>query len=150
MDSTSTYTTISEADEYYSVDSFEDTWNGFSNEQKLKKLVYSTRHLDSMFSFQGSKYESSQVLQFPRDFTDDDTDLGSVPEVVKQAQLELLKWLYNNNDVEPQYINNFSIAGQISVNFSDKNYENQIVPIKVIKLLKNFLLSSIVVGLIRG
>lgn len=94
--SSNSYITLVEANTYMeAVPWFASTWDGLTDAVKNSWLVFSTRSIDRM-KFQASRYDTDQALEFPRTITDDQTDEGDMPQKVKDAQCEMIIYLYNH------------------------------------------------------
>lgn len=90
------YCTLSEVDAYMlGIPWFASTWAALTTATKNAWLVFATRAIDRL-KFKGASYDVDQALEFPRTITDDKTDEGYIPQKVKDAQCELIIWLYNH------------------------------------------------------
>jgi len=82
------YVTTSEMTDYFEQNPlFYSTWTDIPNKDTW--VVFAATAIDRL-SFSGSRYTTTQRMQFPRDITDDYTDAGYVPQAVKDAQCEML------------------------------------------------------------
>jgi hypothetical protein len=88
-DSTS-YVTISEADNYFETHPYATAWTGYQESQ----LEYATMMLDSLVVWKGDKATTTQALEFPRLTPKDDGT--TIPNKIKRAQMELALHLINN------------------------------------------------------
>jgi hypothetical protein len=151
------YVTLVEANEYFEgVNWFDSTWAGLTEAVRNSYLVLSTRAIDRL-NFQGGVYDTGQALQFPRDFTNEQTDYGAIPQVVKDAQCEAIIWLYNRNtDGEPSIdLKSLKVGrGALDVVFDEQKQPDYSMaggyPSAVKALLRYFLISANNVVLLRG
>lgn len=94
-DNSNSYISINEATEYFEKDPvFCDIWNDMNDKEKW--IVFSARAIDRL-SFKGARYKNTQSMEFPRNIIDDNTNDGSIPQSVKDAQCEMLKCLKNES-----------------------------------------------------
>lgn len=118
------YSTIAWLDSYFEADPwFDTTWSGLGEEEKKQWAVTATRAIDRL-SFYGTRYDGDQQLEFPRDITDEHTDEGDMPDNVKNAQAEMIKFLYmrcNTTSGEPtREISEVSVGkGEVMTKFTE-------------------------------
>ena len=85
------YVTVTEADSYFNGNPFfGNNWVSKSDSEKEYWLQSSTRSLDRMYNYMGSRTEDTQSLEFPREINQTSYPSDSVPRRVKDAQLELV------------------------------------------------------------
>lgn len=123
------YAAISWLDSYFEADPFFNaTWSGLGEEAKKQWAVTSVRAIDRL-PLLGTRYDPDQQLEFPRDETDEHTDEGEMPDNVKNAQAEMIKFLYlrcSSTDAQPnREISEIGLGrGDLRIKFSDwKNAE---------------------------
>jgi len=99
-DESNSYCTLAEVNTYMEgVPWFDSTWDALSDAVKNSWLVFAARAIDRL-KLKGSKYDNDQSMEFPRTVTDDYTDEGYVPQKVKDAQCEMIIWLYNHVSID--------------------------------------------------
>lgn len=157
--SSNSYITLVEANSYIeAVPWFASTWDGLTDATKNSWLVFSTRAIDRM-KFQASRYDKDQALEFPRTITDDQTDEGDIPQKVKDAQCEMIIYLYNHmgtDDGSPEKeIDALGIGrGALDIKFKlSISPEYNLVggyPDAVRSLLRGWLLSQSNINILRG
>lgn len=96
------YATVAEADDYYAVDpNFNATWTAYTDVEKEQRLAWSARVLDQKCRYDGSPVSATQAMRWPRTgVTDKDCRVvssTSIPEQLKEAVLEHLKYAINND-----------------------------------------------------
>jgi hypothetical protein len=156
--SSNSYSTIAELNSYFEADPFfNSTWSGLGEEIKKQWAVTATRAIDRM-SFLGTRYDDDQQLEFPRDETDEHTDEGEMPDNVKNAQAEMIKFLYlrcSSTDAQPnREISEIGLGrGDLHIKFSEWKDANYDIaggyPETIEALLDHWLSSKNIVSLIR-
>ena len=85
------YVSITEADSYFEGNPFfGENWISKSDAEKEYWLQSSTRSLDRMYTYDGSKSESVQALEFPREINSSEYPADIIGKRIKDAQLELI------------------------------------------------------------
>lgn len=153
------YVTLIEANAYMeAVPWFASTWDGLTDAVKNSWLVFSTRAIDRM-KFQASRYDKDQALEFPRTITDDQTDEGDMPQKVKDAQCEMIIYLYNHmstDDGSPEREISALMVGRgaLDIKFKDNERpEYSLVggyPDTIRALLREWVLSRHNIQILRG
>lgn len=153
------YCTLAEVNTYMEgIPWFDSTWDALSDAVKNSWLVFATRAIDRL-KFSGTRYDKDQALEFPRTITDDQTDEGDMPQKVKDAQCEMIVYLYNHvssDDGSPEKeIDKIGIGrGALDIEFrKGKSPEYGMVggyPDAVRGLLANWVMSPYNVELLRG
>jgi len=88
------YCTLVELNDYYEANAIFDVfWDALSDTEKTQFAVLATRAIDRM-DFVNYKYDEDQALEFPRVREDSD----EIPDKVKQAQGEILIFIYNDQN----------------------------------------------------
>jgi len=92
------YASVAEGDAYHDGHLYATAWTAATTANKEKALVFATRLIDAEFRFKGSKANSTQALQWPREECrdpDGTDDLASdaVPTAVVQATCEMAREL---------------------------------------------------------
>jgi len=98
----SSYVTADEADDYYAADAnFATTWAALSDDRKEQFMIWATRILDQKSTWRGQATSTTQALAWPRSWVRDREgnliDDDEIPEPVKAATLELVKFLQSND-----------------------------------------------------
>lgn len=101
VDSTS-YVALADANDYFSIDPNTAAWSALPDDaSKQRQLSWATRILDQKTRWKGSKTVAASALRWPRsNVTDRDCnpiDDDTIPLQVKQATLELAKYLLAND-----------------------------------------------------
>jgi len=128
--SSTSYSTVAEADAYHEMRLYADDWDTASNTTKEKSLMWATRLLDENVDWTGVKADDDQSLRWPRYGTYDadgyaiDNDV--IPQAVKYATAELaLALIQNNRTAEPDTVGfkSLKVAGVIDfeVDKSDRD-----------------------------
>lgn len=102
------YVTTAEASAYFSVDRvFAATWDAYGLQDEL--LQWATRVIDQKVRWKGIKSVDASALRWPRsNMVDRDhafVDTAVVPVQVKQATLEMAKWLLTHDATAGQNVN---------------------------------------------
>ena len=149
--SSNSYATLAEATAYFEVyQRFYSTWTGLTTAQQNAWLVQSCKAIDRM-SFVDEKYYDTQALEFPKTITDQSTDAGDMPQKVKDAQCEMIMWLYqrtSSTDGSPDRTpNEIGLGkGSISLKYPEYAETNRALaggyPESVRSLLRTWLKSS--------
>ena len=153
------YVTLVEANSYLeAVPWFYATWSALTDAVKNSWLVFSTRAIDRM-NFVASRYDEDQALEFPRTITDDQTDEGDMPQKVKDAQCEMIIYLYKHvstDDGSPEReISSIGIGrGALDIKFKDSERPEYAIvggyPDSVRALLRGWVLNKNNVQVLRG
>ncbi len=153
------YVTLAEANSYLeAVPWFASTWDGLTDAVKNSWLVFATRAIDRL-SFVASRYDKDQALEFPRTITDDQTDEGDMPQKVKDAQCEMIIYLYNHlgsDDGSPEKeITELNLGrGALGIKFKgNERPEYNLAggyPDAVRALLRGWVLSQYNIPILRG
>lgn len=158
-ESSNSYASLAEINTYMEAHPlFYATWAALTDAVKNTWLVYATRAIDRTFRYRGARYDCDQALEFPRSFTDDNTDEGAMPQKVKDAQAEMIIYLYkhiSSDDLSPeQEISELAIGrGALSMKFKDKkpDYRSGGGYLDTVRsLLRTWILSDYNVELLRG
>ena len=107
------YITTAEATTYFTNNPlFYTTWDIISDKDSW--VLWSAKAIDRL-SFSGQRYDVNQSMEFPRDITDEYTTAGIIPQVVKDAQCEMIIFLRMHTDnitMKPhQLLNSIDIDG---------------------------------------
>ncbi|EQA13075.1 hypothetical protein Q7301_10895 [Glaesserella parasuis] len=147
---TDSYVSLEEANGYHQLRASFDVWNELDDEQKARRLVSASDFLDHNYRFVGEKADPTQIRQFPRQESSQES--SEIPLQVKYAVCELALQSDLNQNTEQKMAS--VKVGPVSV-----NYENQAVisgssnRFEYVKtLLSRFLNSSSTnnVSLLRG
>lgn len=100
-----TYTTVAEADAYFTTTLKNSAWTALDNAVKEICLKTACRKMETL-KYIGIKAVSTQPLEFPRVYTDSlynsdyifNPSADGTPQDVKDAQSELALWLYQNQN----------------------------------------------------
>jgi len=85
------YVTVTEADSYFEGNPFFGSqWISKSDAEKEYWLKSSTRSLDRMYTYIGTRSDVEQALEFPRDINNSAHPSDIVERRIKDAQLELI------------------------------------------------------------
>jgi hypothetical protein len=98
---TNTYVTLEEANEYFTQFLYNATWTSSDDDVKTRALLSACSILDSGFSWNGEKLDSSQSLEWPRVGEygcGNYTAPGEVPTAIKNAQCLEAQYLIENVD----------------------------------------------------
>lgn len=147
---TDSYVSLEEANGYHQLRASFEAWNELDDEQKARRLVSASDFLDHNYRFVGEKVDPTQIRQFPRQESSQES--SEIPLQVKYAVCELALQSDLNQNTEQKMAS--VKVGPVSV-----NYENQAVisgssnRFEYVKtLLSRFLNSSSTnnVSLLRG
>ncbi|MDD2156351.1 hypothetical protein Q7Y60_08670 [Glaesserella parasuis] len=147
---TDSYVSLEEANSYHQLRASFEAWNELDDEQKARRLVSASDFLDHNYRFVGEKADPTQIRQFPRQESSQES--SEIPLQVKYAVCELALQSDLNQNTEQKMAS--VKVGPVSV-----NYENQAVisgssnRFEYVKtLLSRFLNSSSTnnVSLLRG
>ncbi|AMW17143.1 DnaT-like ssDNA-binding protein [Glaesserella parasuis] len=147
---TDSYVSLEEANGYHQLRASFEAWNELDDEQKARRLVSASDFLDHNYRFVGEKADPTQIRQFPRQESSQES--SEIPLQVKYAVCELALQSDLNQNTEQKMAS--VKVGPVSV-----NYENQAVisgssnRFEYVKtLLSRFLNSSSTnnVSLLRG
>lgn len=94
------YTSVEQADLYFSTRLFVDEWSTASNGMKLNALIEATRILDK-FAYKGVKSSTTQTHEFPRQGLNGYTDT-EIPKEIAYAQFEIAYALLKGRDPEQE------------------------------------------------
>ncbi|HUX56178.1 MAG TPA: DnaT-like ssDNA-binding protein [Bacteroidales bacterium] len=154
-----TYVTLAQVDTYMEgVPWFDSIWDDLTDAIKNSRILQAARAIDRL-NFQGAKYLDDQAMEFPRDITDQSTDIGGMPQKVKDAQCELIIWQYQHMDSSTgeadKELSEIGLGkSEISLKFAqNKSPENNLaggMPESVRALLRTWLLSLCNVELLRA
>lgn len=144
------YSSLEEAEAYFNASTQYDDWNAFSDDQKRRGLVSSTRLIDRQ-SWQGEKAETgspTQSLQFPRvdltpcsgDSVSSDDSLDLAVEASQLLALDLLDGQELETSRNTEDLTKRLKAGSVEIeNFrADKDTVSRF-PVDVMELLGCFL-----------
>lgn len=112
------YATVAEGDTYCGGRLNTDGWDTATEGNKTKALTQATRIIDRL-RYKGSRTDTDQVNQFPRD---DDT---TVPDDIKNACIEIAIALLDGVDPEKEYENirlGSQSYGPVRSTYKDKGY----------------------------
>ncbi len=88
------YNEIAGLDSYFEANAiFNAIWTAFSADEKIQFAVLATRGIDRL-AYINYKYDIDQALEFPRS----GEDSTKIPQKVKDAQAEMLLFIYNDQD----------------------------------------------------
>jgi len=158
-ESSNSYASLTEINTYIEAHPlFYATWAALTDAVKNTWLVYATRAIDRAYRYRGARYDKDQALEFPRSITDDHTDEGAMPQKVKDAQGEMIIYLYkhiSSDDMSPeQEISQLSIGrGALSLVFKDKRADFKAgggYLDTVRSLLREWIISDSNIELLRG
>lgn len=82
---TDSYVSIEEANGYHQLRASFEAWNELDDEQKARRLVSASDFLDHNYRFVGEKAEPTQIRQFPRQESSQES--SEIPLQVKYAVL---------------------------------------------------------------
>jgi len=149
--SSNSYITLTEANTYFeAVPWFDSLWDALTDDQKNARIVQAARAIDRL-NLEGARYLDDQMMEFPRDLTDQSTNDGEMPQKVKDAQCELIIWQYQHMDSATgdadRQVDEVSLGkGEIHVKYTQyKNVDHNLaggMPESVRALLRTWLLSS--------
>ncbi len=88
-----------EAQAYFNERLGASAWDNADPADQIKSLKMSTRLIDTL-CFISRKFVEDQANEFPRDITDEVTDLGDIPQTVKDACAEISLALLKGFDPE--------------------------------------------------
>jgi hypothetical protein len=97
LTNSNSYSSVSTADEYFDAGLYASTWQETLQSHRERALVQATRLLDFHVTWNGSKNDYDQALEWPRanayDRNDWLIDHQSVPRDVRHATAEFARWL---------------------------------------------------------
>ena len=110
-ENSNSYNTVAELTTYFEANAiFDVIWTAFSVDEKNEFAVLSTRGIDRM-PFRWYKYDEDQALEFPR--SGEDADI--IPQKVKEAQAEMLIFIYNDQDATTSQSESTQTVESVSV-----------------------------------
>lgn len=129
-DDATSYVTVAEADDYLAIvpeSWFEATaWSTLDNTEKEKALALGARLLDQKTKWRGSKAVEDSALRWPRvgAYDRDGIGVGSnvIPVQVKEAAIEMAKFLLSSNLTEGQ---NVDYLKSIEVDVISLTYQDE-------------------------
>lgn len=130
------YVSIAEADDFFSVDLFENTaWAALNTTQKQNLLIKATRLMDAYYDYSGNKVFENASLRWPRsgvvDLDGNSVSQSIVPVAVKNATCELAYSLTTDNLAEEPDDRGLSSIEVSSIKIVfDKSDKKGYVPIK--------------------
>ena len=138
------YANVADGDAYHAGHLYASAWTAATADQKAVALVMASRLLDAEFRFAGTRANSAQALQWPReDCGDPDTgdvvSANSIPKILVAATCELARELLiaDRTAAPPgegqKYYNN----GSVQTGF-DKSDTRPIIPKLVQAMLAKF------------
>jgi hypothetical protein len=155
---TNSYLSTADADTYFNIRLFADTWNNASVDQKAQALIMATKRIDRL-KFRGRKALLSQSLQFPRTFysaalSDAEYAYGypsdgwsvekEITQCVKDACCEeamsLLKGISQRLELQHQGVTEFTI-GDLSESY--KNLGTRLQSRDAHELLRPYLIGGV-------
>lgn len=88
------------ANRYFVVYStFYSKWIGYSDQNKINRIVFASKSLDRMFEYKGRKYDLSNSFEFPRDIgREEEYPCDVVHPKVKDAVCEMIMLLEQEVD----------------------------------------------------
>lgn len=103
---TDTYTSVADADMYFSNRLYSTAWAALSPSNKEASLRIAAKHLDLMYMWLGEPTSSSQPMAWPRNglYTRNGAEIlnTTVPEDIKNAQCELAyQWAQSDQLTPP-------------------------------------------------
>ena len=145
------YCTLAEADQYHdNRPAASTTWADASENEKIRALLWSTKLMESLFTWTGYATTTTQAVGWPRtgllERIDVVLDSDTVPSEVKDAQAEYARQLIlanrsEDNDVESQGIASIK-AGSVFLQFTADQY-NKVVPDAVYLMIPQDWFSSV-------
>lgn len=104
------YVTLEEANDYIEVNAFAaTTWDDLEDDAKEKLLVRSSKYLDNIVTWNGTKSEQESGLRWPRTGVYDDDGFlipdDVIPQVLKDAVCELASYLMSDDWTAPYAAN---------------------------------------------
>ena len=147
FDTTNSYTTVEEADDYQASNLNRDIWTEATTLQKQVALVMATRALDNELELPGYKTTTTQALRWPRggvyNRDGESMDSATIPQAVKNATAELAFWFMVSDrfaDNETADIKRMKL-GSLEMEF-DRGSKTQIIPDVVLNMLVDFGISA--------
>lgn len=149
-----TYSDVADADEYFNGSSNFSEWAAFTDDEKARGLVSSTRLLDRQ-SWQGAKEDECQPLAFPRtglstcsgDALDVDDTLAFAVEASQLLALDILNEESVETSLSTEDLTKRLKAGSVEIeNFRAQLGTNTRFPIPVMELIGCFLAGSAAVA----
>lgn len=89
LTNSNSYAAVADADSYFT-DRGNTAWAALTNDEKQIALIKGTDYLDGTYRFKGTKSDSAQALQWPRDdvYDDEGNEISGIPEALKKATYE--------------------------------------------------------------
>ena len=126
-DSTNSYCTRAEADDYFASRLHSGAWTGAVNADKEVALIMATRQIDLAFEFDGSTTEIGQGLQWPRigmfGPTGEVIEEDEIPNRLIEATAEMAMALLSTDrtlDSDSDALSSLGV-GPISISFKQSN-----------------------------
>ncbi len=155
---TNAYISIVDADAYFGMRLFSDSWNNASPDQKAQALIMATKTIDRL-RFKGRKALPDQPLQFPRAYysaalsyaeyasnypSDGWSVEKEISQLVKEACCEeaisLLKGISKRMELQHQGVTSFSV-GDLSESY--KNLGTRLQSREAHELLRPYLIGGV-------
>lgn len=124
--SANSYVLVAEADDYFSASFNRTLWAGSSDKEAL--VISASRYLDSYMEWDGSKTDSAQSMEWPREETFDKSGAAYpddiIPMPVKFATFELAYYLLQNGGLsyESSVVEQVKV-GSIAIKFDQSEKE---------------------------
>jgi len=150
--SANSYCTLAEADQYQDDrPAVSTTWADASENNKIRSLLWATKLMEALFTWNGYASTTTQALGWPRmgllERIDVSLDSDTVPQEVRNAQSEFARQLLVTNRAQDSDIESDSIksikAGSISLVFDSDAAYNKVVPDAVYLLIPQDWFSSV-------
>ena len=145
------YCTLAEADQYHDDrPAVSTTWADASENNKIRALLWATKLMESLFTWNAYATTTTQALGWPRtgllDRIDATLDSDTIPEEVKNAEAEFARQLLvanrgQDNEIEAQGISSIK-AGSVFLQFTASQY-NKVVPDVVYLMIPSSWFSSV-------
>jgi hypothetical protein len=141
------YADVAEGDAFHEAHLYASDWTGASAGNKAVALMMATRLIDAHYQFRGFKANTTQSLQWPREFARDDDALrvsgiaglmsrseyfasDSIPKVLRDATIETARELIKADRTEApdgEGLASMSITGTLALSF-DKGDRMPVIP----------------------
>jgi hypothetical protein len=145
------YCTLAEADQYHDDrPAVSTTWADASENNKIRALLWATKLMEALFTWNSYATTTTQALGWPRtgllERIDVVLDSDTVPSEVKNAEAEYARQLLvanraQDNEIEAQGITSIK-AGSVFLQFTANQY-NKVVPDAVYLMIPGTWFSSV-------
>lgn len=135
------YVSEADADDYFEIDNaFDATWVAYTQAEKEERIGWASRILDQKTDWEGSRVATTQSMRWPRkgvcDRDGEAVLTTEVPQPVKDATLELLKYMVSNN---PTTGSDVDFLRRVAVDVIELEYQEDTSQTKIPNIINQIL-----------